>query len=247
MAHPFELTHEFEVDATPEEVWQAIATGPGIDSWFMGGTRSSRGRRRHADEVPRRNGGLDDHGLAAAHAPRESHAGRSRRRLRVRVHRRGTRQGQHRRPLGPQRLPRRQLGEGVRGPVRRRPDVLRQAPRVPHLLPRPHGDAGQRVRRDDRPRSRRGVEAVPRGARPRRAAVGRRPRRAHAGRAPEARGRGRLDLETSSASARRTGSTGSCTSACSVVPWASATTSSRTAWTRPRPRPRADWLKVFPS
>jgi uncharacterized protein YndB with AHSA1/START domain len=36
MAHPFELTHELEVDATPEEVWQAIATGPGIDSWFMG-------------------------------------------------------------------------------------------------------------------------------------------------------------------------------------------------------------------
>ena len=36
MAQPFELTHEFEVDATPEEVWQAIATGPGIDSWFMG-------------------------------------------------------------------------------------------------------------------------------------------------------------------------------------------------------------------
>ena len=24
------------VHATPEEVWQAIATGPGIDSWFMG-------------------------------------------------------------------------------------------------------------------------------------------------------------------------------------------------------------------
>ena len=36
MAHPFELTHELEVEATPEEVWQAIATGPGIDSWFMG-------------------------------------------------------------------------------------------------------------------------------------------------------------------------------------------------------------------
>jgi uncharacterized protein YndB with AHSA1/START domain len=36
MAHPFELTHEIEVDATPEEVWNAIATGPGLDSWFMG-------------------------------------------------------------------------------------------------------------------------------------------------------------------------------------------------------------------
>ena len=36
MAHPFELTHEIEVPATPEEVWDAIATGPGVDSWFMG-------------------------------------------------------------------------------------------------------------------------------------------------------------------------------------------------------------------
>ena len=36
MAHKFELTHEIQVEATPEEVWQAIATGPGVDAWFMG-------------------------------------------------------------------------------------------------------------------------------------------------------------------------------------------------------------------
>jgi uncharacterized protein YndB with AHSA1/START domain len=36
MAHPFELVHEMKVDATPEEVWDAIATGPGVDAWFMG-------------------------------------------------------------------------------------------------------------------------------------------------------------------------------------------------------------------
>jgi uncharacterized protein YndB with AHSA1/START domain len=36
MAHPFEVRKEIEVQATPDEVWQAIATGPGIDSWFMG-------------------------------------------------------------------------------------------------------------------------------------------------------------------------------------------------------------------
>ena len=36
MPHPFELSHEIEVDATPEEVWEAIATGPGMDAWFMG-------------------------------------------------------------------------------------------------------------------------------------------------------------------------------------------------------------------
>ncbi len=29
------LTIEFEVTGTPEEVWQAIATGPGISSWFV--------------------------------------------------------------------------------------------------------------------------------------------------------------------------------------------------------------------
>ncbi len=36
MAHPFEVRKEIEIEATPEEVWEAIATGPGIDSWFMG-------------------------------------------------------------------------------------------------------------------------------------------------------------------------------------------------------------------
>ncbi len=29
------MTMEFEVAGTPEEVWQAIATGPGISSWFV--------------------------------------------------------------------------------------------------------------------------------------------------------------------------------------------------------------------
>ncbi|GGM98439.1 hypothetical protein GCM10011609_40640 [Lentzea pudingi] len=36
MTHEFEISKEVEVDGTPEEVWDAIATGPGIDSWFMG-------------------------------------------------------------------------------------------------------------------------------------------------------------------------------------------------------------------
>jgi uncharacterized protein YndB with AHSA1/START domain len=36
VGHEFELTDRFEVDATPEQVWDAIATGPGITSWFMG-------------------------------------------------------------------------------------------------------------------------------------------------------------------------------------------------------------------
>ncbi len=36
MTHEFELRKELSLDATPEQVWEAIATGPGIDSWFMG-------------------------------------------------------------------------------------------------------------------------------------------------------------------------------------------------------------------
>jgi uncharacterized protein YndB with AHSA1/START domain len=36
MPRQFEITNEITVSATPEEVWEAIATGPGVDSWFMG-------------------------------------------------------------------------------------------------------------------------------------------------------------------------------------------------------------------
>ena len=36
MTHPFEIELETTLPATPEQVWDAIATGPGVDSWFMG-------------------------------------------------------------------------------------------------------------------------------------------------------------------------------------------------------------------
>lgn len=36
MPHEFEVQKELALDATPEQVWEAIATGPGVDSWFMG-------------------------------------------------------------------------------------------------------------------------------------------------------------------------------------------------------------------
>lgn len=36
MGRPFEQRNQAEVPAAPDEVWAAIATGPGIDSWFMG-------------------------------------------------------------------------------------------------------------------------------------------------------------------------------------------------------------------
>ncbi|MGH3940066.1 MAG: SRPBCC family protein [Pseudonocardiaceae bacterium] len=36
MSRKFELNKKVELDASPEQVWEAIATGPGISSWFMG-------------------------------------------------------------------------------------------------------------------------------------------------------------------------------------------------------------------
>src|SRR6202046_1710047 len=38
MTHPFEVREEFTVDATPDQVWEAITSGPGVDSWLMGRT-----------------------------------------------------------------------------------------------------------------------------------------------------------------------------------------------------------------
>lgn len=38
MGHTWENRDEASVDASVEEVWDAIATGPGIDSWYMGRT-----------------------------------------------------------------------------------------------------------------------------------------------------------------------------------------------------------------
>jgi len=36
MAHPFEVRAEIDVAASPEDVWDAITTGRGLDAWFMG-------------------------------------------------------------------------------------------------------------------------------------------------------------------------------------------------------------------
>jgi uncharacterized protein YndB with AHSA1/START domain len=36
MTHRFEVRKEIELEATPEQIWEAIATGPGIDAWFLG-------------------------------------------------------------------------------------------------------------------------------------------------------------------------------------------------------------------
>ncbi|MFC4854173.1 SRPBCC family protein [Actinophytocola glycyrrhizae] len=44
MGREFASEEELRVDATPDEVWAAIATGPGIDSWFMGRNEVDAGR-----------------------------------------------------------------------------------------------------------------------------------------------------------------------------------------------------------
>lgn len=43
MTHPFDLTQRLDLAATPDEVWDAIATGPGMDAWFMGRTEVEGG------------------------------------------------------------------------------------------------------------------------------------------------------------------------------------------------------------
>jgi len=49
VGHRWEEQGELRVDATPEEVWDAIATGPGLDAWFMGRNEVRPGERIHTD------------------------------------------------------------------------------------------------------------------------------------------------------------------------------------------------------
>jgi uncharacterized protein YndB with AHSA1/START domain len=42
--HEFEIRDEITLAATPEQVWDAIATGPGLDSWFMGHSEIEPGK-----------------------------------------------------------------------------------------------------------------------------------------------------------------------------------------------------------
>jgi uncharacterized protein YndB with AHSA1/START domain len=46
MGYQFAQHHAAEVPAGPDEVWAAIATGPGIDSWFMGRNEVTAGTVR---------------------------------------------------------------------------------------------------------------------------------------------------------------------------------------------------------
>jgi uncharacterized protein YndB with AHSA1/START domain len=44
MPREFETRNEIQVAATPEQVWDAIATGPGVDAWFLGRTEIEPGK-----------------------------------------------------------------------------------------------------------------------------------------------------------------------------------------------------------
>ena len=43
MGHEYRDEDELTVDASPDEVWEAIATGPGMNAWFMGHTTVTGG------------------------------------------------------------------------------------------------------------------------------------------------------------------------------------------------------------
>ena len=48
MGKEFEINLDATVDATPDQIWDAIATGPGISTWFVGRTEIDNGEVRTA-------------------------------------------------------------------------------------------------------------------------------------------------------------------------------------------------------
>lgn len=74
MPHEFHIEEEIALDATPDQVWEAIATGPGVDSWFMG-----------RNEIEPREGGVTrmtmgehaEEGMVTAWQPRQHFAFKS--------------------------------------------------------------------------------------------------------------------------------------------------------------------------
>ena len=48
MGKEFEINLDAAVDATPDQIWDAIATGPGISTWFVGRTEIDNGEVRTA-------------------------------------------------------------------------------------------------------------------------------------------------------------------------------------------------------
>ncbi|MBS2535005.1 SRPBCC domain-containing protein [Catenulispora sp. NF23] len=74
MTHPFEIELETTLPATPEQVWAAIATGPGVDSWFMGRNEIEA---REGGSVAMDTGGHREQALITAYDPDKRFASRS--------------------------------------------------------------------------------------------------------------------------------------------------------------------------
>jgi uncharacterized protein YndB with AHSA1/START domain len=74
MTHPFEIELETILAASPEQVWEAIATGPGIDSWFMG---RNQVEPREGGVAAMDTGGHREEALITAYEPGKRFASRT--------------------------------------------------------------------------------------------------------------------------------------------------------------------------
>ncbi|WP_033824055.1 SRPBCC domain-containing protein [Kitasatospora sp. MBT63] len=74
MTHPFEIGLETSLPADPEQVWEAIATGPGIDSWFMG---RNQVEPREGGTAAMETGGRRAEALITAYEPAKRFATRT--------------------------------------------------------------------------------------------------------------------------------------------------------------------------
>ncbi|MFL6114343.1 MAG: SRPBCC family protein [Catenulispora sp.] len=74
MTHPFEIELEVTLPADPERVWEAIATGPGIDSWFMG---RSEVEPREGGVAAMDTGGHGEQAVITAYEPGKRFASRT--------------------------------------------------------------------------------------------------------------------------------------------------------------------------
>ena len=125
MPHPFRIETSVEIEATPEEVWEALTIGEQLDGWWIGAPNEVEPRLGGAVRqiVRRPDLRVDHHRLGpAASLRRRGHARAGRRGACAGVHPRGP-IGDDDRALRAQRIPRRRLGVRVRGARRGRPDV----------------------------------------------------------------------------------------------------------------------------
>ena len=107
MPHPFRIELSIEIEATPEEVWEAITIGEQLDGWWIGAPNEIEPRLGGAvrQSFGGADLGVDDHGLGSAASLRRRRPARARRRRACPgVHHRGPVRV-HDRAIRPQRVP----------------------------------------------------------------------------------------------------------------------------------------------